>query len=149
MLIYIYIFHKNCIYVYISVKGCLKCLFEVILFILVLTHRSTLEQYSLELKRVSQCLFEVISKNLGLKPEALLEEVDDYQGIRMHYYPPCSQASKVLGLNPHSDVGVLTLLHQVGDVQGLQIKRNGKWLPVEPIPHAFVINISDVLEVIN
>ncbi|KAM0934304.1 putative (S)-norcoclaurine synthase [Dioscorea sansibarensis] len=111
--------------------------------------RSTLEKYSLELKRVSQCLFEVIAKNLGLKQETLLNVVDDHQGIRMHYYPPCSKANKVLGLNPHSDVGVLTLLHQVGDVQGLQIKRNGKWLPVEQIPHAFVINISDVLEVIN
>ncbi|KAJ0961986.1 hypothetical protein J5N97_029814 [Dioscorea zingiberensis] len=113
------------------------------------TFRSTLERFSLELKRVLKSLFEVIGMKLGLKPEVISRVLSEYQGLRMHYYPPCPKASKVLGLNPHSDVGILTLLLQVGDVQGLQIKKNGKWLSVEAIQHALVVNVGDVLEILT
>lgn len=65
----------------------------------------------------------------------------------MNYYPPCMQANKVIGLTPHSDATGLTLLVQVNDVQGLQIKKNNKWVPVKPIPGAIIINIGDVMEV--
>ena len=44
----------------------------------------------------------------------------------------------------------LTLLVQVDEVQGLQIKRNGKWIPIRPVPAgAFIVNIGDILEVTN
>ncbi|KAE8725642.1 S-norcoclaurine synthase 1 [Hibiscus syriacus] len=35
---------------------------------------------------------------------------------------------------------------QVKEVEGLQLKRNQKWVPVKPIPGAFIINIGDILE---
>ncbi|KAF7102784.1 hypothetical protein CFC21_103856 [Triticum aestivum] len=44
-----------------------------------------------------------------------------------------SQADKVVGLSPHSDADLLTLVLQVNHVQGLQIKRNGSWFPVKPV----------------
>ena len=50
-------------------------------------------------------------------------------------------------LTPHSDSVALTLLVQVNQVQGLQVKKNGKWVPVKPIPGAFIINIRDIIEV--
>ena len=54
----------------------------------------------------------------------------------MNYYPPCQQADKVIGLTPHSDATRLTLLVQVNDVQGLQIKKSNTWVPIKPIPGA-------------
>ena len=67
--------------------------------------------------------------------------------MRMSYYPPCAQAKKVMGLSPHSDSCGLTLLLQVNDVQGLQIKKEGKWVLVNSIPDALVVNIGDAIEV--
>ncbi|XVE57488.1 hypothetical protein DITRI_Ditri04bG0095100 [Diplodiscus trichospermus] len=67
----------------------------------------------------------------------------------MNYYPPCAQASKVIGLAPHSDATGLTLLIQVNEVEGLQIKKNGKWVRVKPITGAFIINIGDVIEIMS
>lgn len=50
---------------------------------------------------------------------------------------------KVLGLRPHSDPGTISML----SVNGLQIRKDGKWVPVTPIPNAFVVNVGDVTEV--
>jgi len=66
------------------------------------------------------------------------------------YYPPCQQAAvRVLGLSPHSDAVGLTLLLQVSPVPGLQIRRGGAWIPVEPLPGALVANVGDVIEVLT
>ncbi|KAJ0961968.1 hypothetical protein J5N97_029796 [Dioscorea zingiberensis] len=111
------------------------------------TFRSTLDKYSSELKSVSSCLFEAMGKNLGLlDPEVLCGILKNNQSMRMNYYPPCPKSNQVLGFNAHSDASGLTLLLQVRDVQGLQIKRKGKWLPVQPLENALVVNIGDALE---
>lgn len=61
----------------------------------------------------------LIAKNLGTDPETFASFFEDgTQGIRMNYYPPCAQASKVIGLAPHSDSTALTLLIQVNEVEG-------------------------------
>ncbi|XP_059656744.1 S-norcoclaurine synthase 1-like [Cornus florida] len=112
--------------------------------------RSTLEKYSSELHKVSISLFMLMAKNLGIDPEKLTSMFEDCtQGIRMNYYPPCVLADNVMGLTPHSDATGLTLLVQVNDVQGLQIKKNCKWVPVKPIPGAIIINIGDVMEIMS
>jgi isopenicillin N synthase-like dioxygenase len=72
------------------------------------------------------------------------------KGMRVNYYPPSKQADRVLGLSPHSDACGLTLLLQMNhDVQGLQVKKDGKWFPVHTLHGAFVVNVGDVLEVIT
>ncbi|PON57104.1 Oxoglutarate/iron-dependent dioxygenase, partial [Parasponia andersonii] len=40
----------------------------------------------------------------------------------------------------------MSLLLQANDVQGLQIKKNDKWVLVKPISGAFVININNIIE---
>ena len=110
--------------------------------------RESLDKYSWELHQVTMLLLKFMSRNLGLNPMTLPSVFEEgTQGVRMNYYPPCVLANKVMGLTPHSDATGLTLLLQVNDVQGLQIKKNGKWLPVKPVPGAFIVNIGDVIEV--
>jgi len=70
------------------------------------------------------------------------------QSTRINYYPPCPQPELVIGLNSHSDGGGLTILLQGNEVEGLQIKKDGLWIPVKPLPNAFIINLGDMLEVI-
>ena len=69
------------------------------------------------------------------------------QSMRMNYYPPCPQPEHVIGLAPHSDGIGLTILLQVNEVEGLQIRKDGMWVPVTPLPNAFIVNIGDMLEV--
>ncbi|CAL9094546.1 unnamed protein product, partial [Musa textilis] len=115
------------------------------------TFRDTLSCYSAELKRVASTLMELIAKALGIAPLRLLDIFHDMpQGVRINYYPPCPEADQVLGLSPHTDGGGgLTLLLQINDVQGLQIKNKGKWFPVRPLPGPLVVNIGDVLEILS
>ncbi|GMJ06059.1 hypothetical protein like AT4G25300 [Hibiscus trionum] len=112
--------------------------------------RETLEKYTLELHKVMIQLMKLIAKNLGTDPEMLLSLFEnEIQAIKMNYYPPCAEASKVLGASPHSDATALTILLHANEVEGLQIKRNQKWVPVKPIPGAFTVNIGDMLEILS
>ncbi|CDP08365.1 unnamed protein product [Coffea canephora] len=112
--------------------------------------RSTLDEYSLQIHKVCMSLFKLIELNLGLEPGKLCSIYQDgTQGIRMNYYPPCRQSDKVIGLSPHSDGTGLTLLVQVNDVQGLQIKKSNTWVPIKPIPGAIIVNIGDMMEIMS
>ncbi|KAK3014182.1 hypothetical protein RJ639_008683 [Escallonia herrerae] len=102
--------------------------------------RSTLEEYSSKLLSISMSLLGLMAENLDVNPEELTSKFDDcIQGMRMNYYPPCVHADKVMGLAPHSDATGLTLLIQINEVEGLQIRKDRNWVPIEPIPGAIII----------
>ncbi|CAI9095460.1 OLC1v1031414C1 [Oldenlandia corymbosa var. corymbosa] len=112
--------------------------------------RSSLEEYSCKLHRICASLYELMAKNLRADFKEFMDMHQDMvQAIRMNYYPPCSQADKVVGFTPHSDGSQLTLLVQVDEVEGLQIRHNGKWVPVKPLPGAIIVNIGDALEIMS
>ncbi|CAL9125214.1 unnamed protein product [Musa textilis] len=115
-----------------------------------LTFRDSLSCYSMKLKSVAGTLLEVMAKNLGVAPEEFSTIFQDQpQGVRINYYPPCPRADEVLGLSPHTDGSGLTLLLQVNDVEGLQIRKGGNWFPVKPLPGALVANIGDIIEILS
>ena len=106
--------------------------------------------YSLELKKLCVTIVEFMSKALKIQNNELLGLFEEGgQAMRMNYYPPCPQPDKVIGLNPHSDGTALTILLQLNEIECLQIKKDGMWIPIKPLTNAFVINIGDMLEVIN
>ncbi|KAL0698359.1 hypothetical protein Bca4012_054481 [Brassica carinata] len=116
-----------------------------------LPFRDTLDTYSAEVKSIAKILVAKMASALMIKPEEMEKMFDDglRQTMRMNYYPPYPDPDQVIGLIPHSDPTGLTILLQVNEVDGLQIKKNGKWVPVKPLPNAFVVNIGDVLEIIT
>ncbi|XP_022572568.1 protein SRG1-like isoform X2 [Brassica napus] len=95
--------------------------------------RDALEKYSAEVKSIAKILLAKMARALKIKPDEMeyLFGDDLGQKLRMNYYPPC----------PEPD--------QVNEVEGLQIKKNGKWVSVKPLPNAFVVNIGDMLEMIT
>ncbi|KAH7687633.1 (S)-norcoclaurine synthase protein [Dioscorea alata] len=114
------------------------------------TFRDALDEYSMEVKKLANCLLGFMAKNLGLDPAEMARMLENgAQSMRINCYPPCPEDNKVLGLSSHSDASILTLVLQVNDVPGLQIRRNDKWFLVKPHPGAFVANIGDVLEIIS
>ncbi|XP_020252350.1 protein SRG1-like, partial [Asparagus officinalis] len=112
------------------------------------TFKETIDKYSLTLKEVSASLLRSMSESLGLESEYLINVFEDQtQMIRFNYYPPCPEANRVIGLSSHSDATGLTFLLQANNVSGLQVKKNGKWLTVEPLQGAFIVNVGDLVEI--
>ncbi|KAL8468364.1 hypothetical protein ACS0TY_031548 [Phlomoides rotata] len=110
------------------------------------TFRDAIEAYSAELNDLALKILNLMVKALGMKAEDMKTLFDvGMQSMRMNYYPPCPQPELVMGLYPHSDVEGLTILLQVNEKEGLQIKKDGVWIPVSPLPDAFVVNIGDAL----
>ncbi|CAL4914472.1 unnamed protein product [Urochloa decumbens] len=114
--------------------------------------RRSVDVYSLEGRELAYRLLEFMAKGVGADPASLRGVFQGQtQGMRVNYYPPCrQQADRVLGLRPHTDVGGLTLLLQMNhDVQGLQVKKDGKWFAVQAVDGALVVNVGDVLEIVS
>ncbi|CAF2246328.1 BnaA08g30850D [Brassica napus] len=116
-----------------------------------LPFRDTLDTYSAEVKSIAKILLAKMASALMIKPEEMEKLFDDElrQSMRINYYPTCPDPDQVIGLPPHSDSTGLTILLQVNEVDGLQIKKNGKWVPVKPLPNSFIVNVGDVLEIIT
>ena len=111
--------------------------------------RPAMEEYSEELRRFSQRLSRLLSENLNLPPELMEEVYGSFpsQVVRLNYYPPCPQPELVMGLSSHSDPGAITILLQISDVCGLQVRKDGEWVSVHPEPNALIINMGDQMEV--
>ena len=111
--------------------------------------RDTLEMYSAQVKSIAKILIAKMGEALQIKPEETEDLFGDdmLQSMRMNYYPPCPEPHQVIGLTPHSDAVALTILLQVNEVEGLQIKKDGKWVSIKPLPNAFIVNVGDILEV--
>jgi isopenicillin N synthase-like dioxygenase len=135
-----------------------------ILNVIIILNREVVATYTQETKHLFLAIMEAILESLGImednqEEEAkendnnnninIMKELDNgSQMLVTNFYPPCPEPDLTLGMHPHSDYGFLTLLLQ-DEVEGLQIQFQDKWLTVQPIPNAFVINIGDHLEVIN
>ncbi|CAI8593326.1 unnamed protein product [Vicia faba] len=112
--------------------------------------RDTFELYSIEMKKLSMTVVECMGKALKMdEKEMKIIFEDGIQSMRINYYPPCPQPEKVIGLTPHSDAAGLTILLQLNDVQGLQVRKDGMWVPVKSLPNAFIVNIGDMLEIVT
>lgn len=132
------------------------CNLKYELFILCL-NRELAVTYAKETKFLFLMLVDAILASLGLAAtknmtddhednEILKELRDGSQQLFINFYPPCPEPDLTIGLRSHSDFGFLTLVLQ-DEVAGLQIKHQGKWFTIEPIPGSFVVNVGDQLEV--
>ncbi|KAF8690485.1 hypothetical protein HU200_040841 [Digitaria exilis] len=111
--------------------------------------RESIESYSSVVMRVTCSLMEIIAINLGIDLEKIRDTYVS-QALRMTYYPACPVAhDNVLGISPHSDISTLTLVWELNLVEGLQIKRQGAWVPIKPQSNALVVNVGDFLEILT
>ncbi|XP_075497695.1 oxoglutarate-dependent flavonoid 7-O-demethylase 1-like isoform X2 [Primulina tabacum] len=114
------------------------------------TFRKAIEAYSEELKILAMKILSLMARVLKIKKEDMIFLFErGTQAIMMNFYPPCPQPELVTGLCPHSVAIGLSILIQVNEVEGLQVKKDGVWIPVFPLPDAFVVNIGDILEILT
>lgn len=104
----------------------------------------------MEMKKLAIAILGHMAKSLKMDPEEMRELFGEgVQSVRMNYYPPCPEADKTIGFSPHSDADALTILFQLNETEGLQIRKDGRWVAVKPLPNALVVNIGDIMEVLT
>jgi len=120
-------------------------------FMFLFKTRKVVGTYAEETRHLFLAVMEAILESLGImekeEEENVMKEFE--KGSQMmvaNFYPPCPEPELTLGMPPHSDYGFLTLLLQ-DEVEGLQVQYQDKWVTVQPIPNAFVVNVGDHLEV--
>ncbi|XP_057505870.1 1-aminocyclopropane-1-carboxylate oxidase homolog 4-like [Actinidia eriantha] len=94
---------------------------------------------------VAGLLAEGLGAEAGRLREAGLLVTRSVAGV---YYPRCPEPELTLGLNPHTDPGVLTVLLE-NQAPGLQVRHGGEWVDVRPVPGSLIINIGDALQIIS
>ncbi|MQL97278.1 hypothetical protein Taro_029967 [Colocasia esculenta] len=114
--------------------------------------RETVEEYGRELSNLCRAVLGALSTSLDLDAGYLQRAFGgDDVGVcmRVNYYPRCPQPDLTLGLSSHSDPGGLTVLLADDHVKGLQVRRAGAWVTLQPLPDAFIVNVGDQVQVLS
>ncbi|KAK3110821.1 hypothetical protein LTR53_014500 [Teratosphaeriaceae sp. CCFEE 6253] len=128
--------------------------------------RAGLERLHGELQRLAASLLSLLATALGKPPEHFAAYLaDSLSTLRLLHYPPPpppppahpppqtrdanGRSDPKLCCTPHTDSGLLTLLHQ-DPTGGLEVRNaRGEWIPAPYLPGSLVVNIGDLLARIN
>lgn len=110
--------------------------------------RPLLNTYLAAAHDCARTMLRALALSLGATEDTFVRSYDKpISRASLIYYPPQDPESneQQYGVAPHTDYGVLTLLHQ-DQVGGLQVAtRRGEWVTAHPIPGTLVINSGDLL----
>ncbi|BBN03690.1 protein MpDOXC12 [Marchantia polymorpha subsp. ruderalis] len=111
--------------------------------------RATVLEYATQVRALQERVLAALSQELGLEADALRRLFAPADvGIRANFYPLKTDDNTVGVLPAHSDAPVFTFL-LADKVPGLEIRRHGRWMQVEPLQNAFIVNVADCLEVVS
>lgn len=129
--------------------------FFFFLFGSLLDNSNAMERYQKEMKtlaeRVARLIFRSLSINSGEEISWLgSSSINVSTALQLNSYPSCPDPNQAMGLAPHTDTSLLTILHQSQTINGLQIFRDGVgWLPISPLPGALFVNVGDLFHLIS
>lgn len=100
-----------------------------------------------ELQTLSARLLSLLALSLG-KPPSFFDNylTDSLSTLRLLHYPPVPTSRQQEPIcTPHTDSGILTLLHQ-DNTGGLEVRNSiGEWIPAPYVPGSIVVNIGDLM----
>lgn len=101
------------------------------------------------MKLIVELLLKAMARSLNLEEDCFLKQYEDKElmAARFNYYPACPTPDSVLGAKAHSDGSAVTILLQDQEVEGLQMFKDDQWFRVPILPHAFVVNAGDQIQV--
>lgn len=106
-------------------------------------------EYNAKAQQLASTLMSIIVQGLEVDPARFERYTKNSGGyFRWNYYPACPVPEQTLGLKPHTDFNLVTILFQ-SDVGGLQIEKDGRWVAVKPRPGALCVNIGDTIQVLT
>ncbi|KAF5482257.1 hypothetical protein F2P56_002842 [Juglans regia] len=108
-------------------------------------------EYGTRIKSVMELLYKAMAKSLKLEEDSFSKQFGDraLMQTRFNYYPPCSRPDQVLGLKPHTDKSGITVLLQDGEVEGLQVFIEDRWVRIPSIPDALLVNLGDQMQIMS
>ncbi|XP_066319905.1 2'-deoxymugineic-acid 2'-dioxygenase-like [Miscanthus floridulus] len=120
-----------------------------------------LEPYTAAVRGVALRVLRLAASGMGLADEAHFEAGGELTAgpviMNVNHYVACPDPSLTLGIAPHCDPNVVTVLMDNG-VRGLQARRRHRhghqgdgegWVDVDPPPGAFVVNFGHQMEVVT
>ncbi|KAL6911261.1 hypothetical protein ACP4OV_000066 [Aristida adscensionis] len=111
--------------------------------------RAALEAYTAAVRAVALRLLRLTAAGLGLEDGHFDGELSAGPvSMFVSHYVACPDPSLTLGLAPHCDPNLVTLLMDSG-VAGLQARHGGGWVAVKPLPGALVVNFGHQMEVVS
>lgn len=112
--------------------------------------RTLSAEYCTHMARIARKLFDALAAELGLDAHQTASYLAERHGtFRVYRYPP-SGGSYQLGMEPHTDSSVLSILSQdlVGGLQLLH-KDEDAWYNVVPVPGTLLVNLGDMMQAIS
>lgn len=111
--------------------------------------REVVGNYTALARGVAMEILRLLCEGLGLRQDYFVGDISSARVvIDINYYPPSPNPSRTLGLPPHCDRDLMTVLLP-GAVPGLEIAYKGGWIKVQPVPNSLVINFGLQLEVVT
>ncbi|XP_062201764.1 2'-deoxymugineic-acid 2'-dioxygenase-like isoform X1 [Phragmites australis] len=111
--------------------------------------REVVEKFIVLTRGMGMEILRLLCEGMGLRPDYLEGDISGGDVVlHINHYPPCPNPETTLGLPPHCDRNLLTLLLP-SLVPGLEVAYNGDWIKVVPVPNSFVVNFGLQLEVVT
>ena len=111
--------------------------------------RGAVRTYMEALTGLGHLLMEGFALALGLPADAFARACTAEPTVlfRIFHYPVLAPGAgdDAWSVGEHTDYGLVTILHQDA-VGGLELRSRDAWIPVPPVPGAFLCNLGDTLE---
>ncbi|PSS07901.1 Flavonol synthase/flavanone 3-hydroxylase [Actinidia chinensis var. chinensis] len=111
--------------------------------------REVLEEMFSFFSRTGRIIETILNECLGLPPN-LLQEYNHNRSwdfmAAMHYFPATEAENN--GICEHEDGNCITFVLQ-DEVGGLEVRKDGVWIPVVPTQGTLVVNVGDVIQVLT
>ncbi|MED6161087.1 iron ascorbate-dependent oxidoreductase [Stylosanthes scabra] len=118
-------------------------------------HCDVVVEYEKVMKKLAQKLIWMVLTSIGISKEELKwagpkdGPKEACSALHLNSYPSCPDPDRAMGLAPHTDSTLLTILYQ-NDVSGLEVLKEGVgWVAVPPVPGGLVINIGDLFHILS
>ncbi|KAK7411441.1 hypothetical protein VNO78_02874 [Psophocarpus tetragonolobus] len=111
--------------------------------------RDLFKEMFVQMSKLGVVLESIINECLGLPTNFLKEFNDDRNSdflVALRYFPASNNDNN--GLLEHEDGNIVSLVIQ-DEVGGLQVHKNGEWIPVVPVEGTIVVNLGDVIQVLS
>ncbi|KAK2986235.1 hypothetical protein RJ640_003730 [Escallonia rubra] len=115
-----------------------------------LEFQRTLEELFICYAKTGQLVEGIINDCLGLPRNILKANNNDRRGdiLFAFDYPPAETEAVEFGTPEHQDISCFTFVCQY-DVAGLEVRKDGVWIGLNPTEGALVVNVGDVIQVIQ
>lgn len=111
--------------------------------------REAVEECYAKLTELGLLLQDVLNECMGLPPGFLRgyngDRSFDFMAVH-HYFPGTEEENS--GLNAHEDGSCISFVIQDG-AGGLDVLKDGDWVPAEPVEGSIIVNIGDLIKVLS